>query len=154
MTRVAIASKPHKEELERILPELIEWLRDHGFDPVLDEEGGNYTSTAPSFPRAELPAQQPELVIVLGGDGTLLSVARVFAAVGTPILGVNLGFLGFLTEIRLADLYTTLESWCAGCHKVDERVMLHAELWRCGSCHSSYEALNEVVISKGDIARM
>lgn len=154
MTRVAIASKPHKEELERILPELIEWLRDHGFDPVLDQESGKYTSAAPSFPRAELPAQQPGLVIVLGGDGTLLSVARVFAAVGTPILGVNLGFLGFLTEIRLADLYTTLESWCAGCHKVDERVMLHAELWRCGSCHSSYEALNEVVISKGEIARM
>lgn len=154
MTRVAIVSKPHKEELARILPELITWLRDHGFDPVLDEEGGKYTSSAQSFPREELPAQHPALVIVLGGDGTLLSVARVFAAVGTPILGVNVGFLGFLTEIRLADLYTTLESWCEGCHKVDDRVMLHAELWRNGDCHSTYEALNEVVVSKGDIARM
>ena len=91
---------------------------------------------------------------MLGGDGTLLAAARVFAATGTPILGVNLGFLGFLTEVRLADLYTTLEGWCEGCHDVDERAMLHAELWREGAQHSSYEALNEVVVSKGDIARM
>jgi NAD+ kinase len=67
---------------------------------------------------------------------------------------VNLGYLGFLTEVRLADLYSTLESWCAGCHGLDERAMLHAELWREGTQRSSYEALNEVVISKGDIARM
>ncbi len=76
---------------------------------------------------------QPALVIVLGGDGTLLSVARIFATTGTPILGVNLGFLGFLTEIRLADLYPTLESWCDDCHKLDARAMLHAALWRDGS---------------------
>jgi NAD+ kinase len=154
MTRIAIACKPHKEELARILPELIDWLRGHGFDPVIDREGGTYTSDAPTVDRAELPKASPELVIVLGGDGTLLAVARVFAAVGTPILGVNLGFLGFLTEIRLADLYTTLEGWCEGCHSVDERAMLHAELWRGGFEHTCYEALNEVVVSKGDIARM
>jgi len=67
---------------------------------------------------------------------------------------VNLGYLGFLTEVKLADLYSTLESWCAGCHGLDERSMLHAELWREGSAQSSYEALNEAVIAKGDIARM
>jgi NAD+ kinase len=93
-------------------------------------------------------------VIVLGGDGTLLAAARIFASTGTPILSVNLGYLGFLTEVRLADLYSTLESWCAGCHDLDERAMLHAELWRGGTRHSSYEALNEIVVSKGDIARM
>jgi NAD+ kinase len=94
------------------------------------------------------------LVIVLGGDGTLLAVARAFAAAGTPILGVNLGHLGFLTEVRLSDLYSTLDGWCTGCHDLDERVMLHAELWRAGELMSSFEALNEVVVSKGDIARM
>jgi NAD+ kinase len=67
---------------------------------------------------------------------------------------VNLGYLGFLTEIKLGNLYPTLESWCAGCHDVDERAMLHASLWRDGKQHSCYEALNEVVVSKGDIARM
>ena len=93
-------------------------------------------------------------MIVLGGDGTLLSVARIFAGSGTPILSVNLGFLGFLTEVRLADLYSTLESWCSDCHNIDARVMLHAALWREGEIHSTYEALNDVVVTKGDIARM
>jgi NAD+ kinase len=154
MARVAIVSKPHKEELSRILPELVEWLRAHGMDPLLDREGALHTDVAPALDRAEMVACKPDLVIVLGGDGTLLAAARVFAASGTPILSVNLGYLGFLTEIRLGDLYPTLESWCAGCHELDERAMLHAALWRDGEQYSCYEALNEVVVSKGDIARM
>ncbi|HUB51773.1 MAG TPA: NAD(+)/NADH kinase [Terracidiphilus sp.] len=154
MTRVAIVSKPHKEELGRLLPELIGWLRSHNFDPILDHESGKYTDAAAWVQRAELPTQSPDLVIVLGGDGTLLSAARIFASYGTPILSVNVGFLGFLTEVRLADLYATLESWCNGCHSLDERAMLHAELWRNGEKHSSYTALNEIVVSKGEIARM
>jgi NAD+ kinase len=154
MVRVAIVCKPRKEELVRLLPELIAWLRQHGYEPLLDHEGGEYTTDAPVVDRAAMPEQAPELVIVLGGDGTLLSVARIFAATGTPILGVNLGSLGFLTEVRLADLYATLEGWCGGRHEVDARAMLHAELWREGALSCSFEALNEVVVSKGDIARM
>jgi NAD+ kinase len=154
MVRVAIVSKPNKDELNRLLPNLIGWLRAHGFEPLLDLEGGAYTGAAPAMDRAEMPAMKPELVIVLGGDGTLLAAARVFASTGTPILSVNLGYLGFLTEVRLADLYSTLEGWCKGCHDLDERAMLHAELWRGGEKHSCYEALNEIVVSKGDIARM
>jgi NAD+ kinase len=154
MVRVAIVCKPHKEELGRLLPELIGWLREHGLEPMLDREGGGYIADAPAMDRGEMPAWKPELVIVLGGDGTLLAAARVFASTGTPILSVNLGYLGFLTEVRLADIYSTLESWCKGCHDLDERAMLHAELWREGAEHSSYEALNEIVVSKGDIARM
>jgi len=136
------------------LPELIGWLRAHEFEPIVDREGAEFTNAASSMARSEMPAYNPELVIVLGGDGTLLAVARVFAAVGTPILGVNLGTLGFLTEVRLADLFVALEDWCKGCHAAEERAMLHASLWRDGVEHSSYAALNEVVISKGDIARM
>src|ERR1700678_3275705 len=154
MVRVAIVSKPLKEELSRLLPELIAWLRERGFEPVLDEESGKYTSAAPVVPRAEMPACAPGLVIVLGGDGTLLSVARIFAATGTPILSVNLGYLGFLTEVRLADMYQTLDGWCKDCYQVDGRAMLHAEVWRNGFVHASHEALNDVVVSKGDIARM
>jgi len=154
MARVAIVSKPHREELARLLPELIAWLRAHRHEPVLDKEGGSYTSDAPAVERDQLAAQSPQLVIVLGGDGTLLAAARIFAKAGTPILSVNLGFLGFLTEVRLADLYATLENWCAGCHTLDERAMLHAALWRGGAELTSYDALNEIVVSKGDIARM
>lgn len=154
MSRVAIVSKPNKEELAGILPELVDWLKHRGYEPVLDHESGVYCQAAPAVDRATLPAYDPALVIVLGGDGTLLSVARVFAATGTPILGVNLGFLGFLTEIRLADLYPTLEGWCEDCHTLDARAMLHAVLWRDGCEAASFEALNEVVVSKKDIARM
>jgi len=154
MTRIAIVSKPLKEELNRLLPELIAWLRQRGFEPMLDEESGKYTSNAPIVDRAQLPASAPALVIVLGGDGTLLSVARIFAASGTPILSVNLGYLGFLTEVRLADLYATLDGWCNDCYQIDERAMLHAELWRDGAQNCTHEALNDVVVSKGDIARM
>ena len=154
MIRIAIVSKPQKEELTRLLPELIAWLERRGYEPLLDEVGGKYTDAAPAVDRLELPGHSPALVIVLGGDGTLLSVARIFAATGTPILSVNLGFLGFLTEVRLADLYATLDGWCKDCYQIDGRSMLHADLWRDGRIHSSFEALNDVVVSKGDIARM
>jgi len=93
-------------------------------------------------------------VIVLGGDGTLLSAARVFARTETPILSVNLGSLGFLTEVPLADLYTTLEGWCQNCFIVDSRSMLHSELLRGGDLFAEHEALNDVVVAKGAIARM
>jgi len=154
MIRVAIVCKSRKEELNRLLPELIAWLREHGYDPLLDLEGGSYTSAAPAIDRAAMPEHSPRLVIVLGGDGTLLAVARIFAATGTPILSVNLGFLGFLTEVRLTDLYPTLECWHGGCHDVEPRAMLHAALWRDGAPRESFEALNEIVVSKGEIARM
>ena len=154
MNRVAIVSKPHKEELGRILPPLVDWLRDHGYEPCLDREGAGFCLSAEVIDRAQLPHCAPKLVIVLGGDGTLLAAARIFASTGTPILGVNLGFLGFLTEIRLGDLYATLESWCNNCHVLDARAMLHAGLLRAGKEEACYEALNEVVVSKGDIARM
>lgn len=154
MTRVAIVSKPRKPELTHLLPELIEWLQKNNYEPLLDHEGACYTQAAPAVDREDLPAHNPKLVIVLGGDGTLLSVARIFAATGTPILSVNLGSLGFLTEVRLSDLYTTLEGWCDNCHTLDARTMLHSEVLRDGVVVRTFEALNEVVVSKGDIARM
>src|SRR5579862_5633812 len=154
MARIAIVCKPQKEELGRILPELIDWLRQRGYDPLLDREAGHYTMAAQVVDRNEMPLYKPELIIVLGGDGTLLSVGRIFAEKGTPILSVNLGFLGFLTEVRLGDLYATLESWCRNCHSLDARAMLHSELWRQGRSHSEYEAVNDIVVTKGDIARM
>lgn len=154
MTRVAIVSKPRKPELTHLLPELIEWLQKNNYEPLLDHEGACYTQAAPAVDREDLPALNPKLVIVLGGDGTLLSVARIFAATGTPILSVNLGSLGFLTEVRLSDLYTTLEGWCDNCHTLDARTMLHSEVLRDGVVVRTFEALNEVVVSKGDIARM
>src|ERR1700744_1675934 len=112
MRRIAIISKPQKEELVTLLPELVLWLRTRGFEPILDPVSGNYAQEKNVVPRGEMPEQNPELVVVLGGDGTLLAAARVFAKTGIPIMSVNLGSLGFLTEVRLADLYPTLTAWC------------------------------------------
>jgi len=154
MRTVAIVSKPQKEELSALLPELVLWMKAHGLDPILDPVSGNYTHAARVVARHLLPAENPELVVVLGGDGTLLSAARVFAKTSIPILSVNLGSLGFLTEVRLSDLYSTLEGWCSNCFTVDARFMLHSELWREGELFTEHEALNDVVVAKGAIARM
>jgi NAD+ kinase len=154
MRPVAIISKPQKEELFQLLPDLVHWMRAHELDPILDPVSGTYTQEARIVPRHEMPAANPELVIVLGGDGTLLSAARVFAKTETPIVSVNLGSLGFLTEVRLADVYSTLEGWCNNCFTTDSRSMLHSELWRDGDLFSEHEALNDVVVAKGAIARM
>jgi NAD+ kinase len=154
MRCVAIISKPQKEELAGLLTELVRWLQEQGYEPVLDHVSGSYTQNARIVPRHELPGLKPELVVVLGGDGTLLAAARAFARTDTPILSVNLGALGFLTEVRLADLYKTLEGWRDGCCEIDSRAMLHAEVIRGGSLYKEFEALNDVVIAKGAIARM
>jgi NAD+ kinase len=154
MRPVAIVSKPQKDELSTLLPELLLWMKAHDLSPILDPVSGNYTQGAPIVARHLLPAENPELVIVLGGDGTLLSAARVFAKTEIPILSVNLGSLGFLTEVRLSELYSTLEGWCSECYTVDSRSMLHSELWREGELFVEHEALNDVVVAKGAIARM
>jgi len=154
MRPVAVISKPQKEELATLLPELVVWMKDRGLDPILDPVSGQYTQSARVVERHLLPAEKPDLVIVLGGDGTVLAAARVFAKTGTPILSVNLGSLGFLTEVRLADLYSTLEGWCQDCFTMDPRFMLHSELWREGALFAEHEALNDVVVAKGAIARM
>ena len=159
MQRIAIVSKPQKDELRALIPELAAWLRARSFEPVLDHESASYIASSDAaactvVDRENLPQSDPVLVIVLGGDGTLLSVGRIFAPYQTPILSVNLGSLGFLTEVRLADLYQTLDGWCRDCCSIDARTMLHGEVWRGDQCVQSFEAVNDMVLSKAAIARM
>lgn len=153
MPYIAVISKPQKPELATLLPELVAWLQQHDYTPALDETSAAYIGQA-GTPRSAMPALCPELVIVLGGDGTLLSAARSFAKTDTPILSANLGSLGFLTEVPLSELYRTLDAWREGSCSVDERSMMHAELLRDGAIYQCWDALNDVVISKGAIARM
>lgn len=153
MFKAAIISKPQKPEVATLLPELITWLANHDYVALLDTDSAAYLGQ-PGVDRTMLPEQKPELVIVLGGDGTLLSAARAFAHTRTPILAVNLGSLGFLTEIPLTDLYQTLENWCNGEADIDVRSMMHASLMRGGRAIRAWDALNDVVVAKGTIARM
>jgi NAD+ kinase len=154
MSRIAIISKPQKEELRVLLPELVLWLKSHGHEPLLDPVSANYVMDEKVYARPDLSSLSPDLVIVLGGDGTLLAAARVFARSGVPILSVNLGALGFLTEVRLADIYTHLEAWNKGGCCIESRAMVHSELWRDGKLNCEHDALNDVVVAKGAIARM
>lgn len=154
MFKAAIISKPQKPELASILVELIAWLESHGYQPLLDPHSAGYIDAPVSTQRSELPKQNPNLVIVLGGDGTLLAAARAFAHTPTPILGINLGSLGFLTEVPLSDLYTALEAWCDNCASIEVRDMMHIELRRSGKIVKHWDALNDIVVSKGAIARM
>src|SRR4051794_16355156 len=115
MKTVAIVSKPEKPELKQIVPELMTWLIEHDCRVVVDVETAAYATTkCEVIEREKVAESKPDFLIVLGGDGTLLSAARAIAPLQTPILGVNLGSLGFLTEIPLSDLYPTLRAVHAG----------------------------------------
>ena len=153
MFTAAIISKPQKPEVATILPELIDWLRVHDYEALLDIDSAAYLNQQ-GIDRADLPQHDPRLIIVLDGDGTLLHAARIFAPAGTPILSVNLGSLGFLTETPLSDLYITLENWINGVAEIDFRAMMHTCLLRDGQTIREWDALNDVVVAKGTIARM
>lgn len=151
---VGIFSKPNKPEVGQIVPGLIEWLCAHGYDLVVDPQTAPAAARAACLSREEFGARQLEFVIVLGGDGTFLHAARILAKSGTPIVGVNLGSLGFLTEIPTDELYPTLESIEKGSATLDVRSMVQCEVHRNGSPIASFDALNDIVVGKGTIARL
>ncbi len=155
MPLAAIISKPQRPELEKILTDLVAWLSDHGYTSILDPNSAAYLDREDeAVDRTEMPEQKPDVVITLGGDGTLLSAARAFAHADVPLLGVNLGSLGFLTEVPLHELYLTLEAWIEKRGVIDERMLMHAVLVRDSRIFRHWEALNDVVLAKGAIARI
>jgi NAD+ kinase len=154
MLQAAIISKPQKPEVAGILRDLIAWLEARNYHYLLDPDSAAYIDAPNPIERVDLPKHKPNLVIVLGGDGTLLAAARAFAGTTTPILSVNLGALGFLTEISLSELYSTLDAWCNNCAEIEVRSMMHAQHMRDGRTLSDWEALNDVVVAKGTISRM
>jgi NAD+ kinase len=153
MPTAAIISKPNKPELKQVISGVVQWLREHGYDAVLDPVSSGYFSGCRQATRDDLHAANPEFAIVLGGDGTLLAAARVLAHAEVPLLAVNLGSLGFLTEVSLAELYEHLKSIIERCCLIDERSMLHCRLIRNGTVQQEQEALNDVVI-KATAARL
>src|SRR5260370_19316511 len=149
MLQAAIISKPQKPEVAGIRRDFTAWLEARHYNYLLDPDSAAYIGAPNPIERVDLPKYKPNLVIVLGGDGTLLAAARAFACTTTPILSVNLGSLGFLTEIPLSDLYTTLEASCDHCADIEVRSMMHAEIIRDGKTVQEWDALNDVVVAKG-----
>jgi NAD+ kinase len=155
MIRAAgIVGKPIKDMIASVVPPLIAWLRDRNIEVFVDRETQACVDpSGPCLTREEL-AGKVDLLIVLGGDGTLLSAARALGGHKIPVLPVNLGGLGFLTAITLDRIYDELERALLGEQRVVPRRMLHGDLVRDGQIIQSYEALNDLVINKTQIARM
>lgn len=159
MKRIGIIAKQNKPEAVTIVRNLIEWLQPKKIEVYIEEGMGTLFTPHPSatnlcfVEKKEIPSYA-EMIIVLGGDGTLLSVARLVEDHDVPILGVNLGGLGFLTEITLGELYRVLERVVQGDFVTDERVVLNAAVIRRGERLAEFVVLNDAVINKGALARI
>jgi NAD+ kinase len=151
---VAIISKPGKAELAQVIHDLAAWLKEHGYGIIADQETSSYISGLKFVPRETLGQHPLRFVVILGGDGTLLAAARALGRSGVPVLGVNLGSLGFLTEVTLQNLYPALEAVQGGRASVEERSLLECQLERENRVVAEHIALNEVVIGKNNVARL
>jgi len=150
---VAIFAKIHDPRCLGIASDLINWLEERGCTPLVEAQLTGQLGYSKAFSEDDI-RDQAELVVVLGGDGTLISVARLFSNRDVPILGVNLGSLGFLTEITVEELYTRLEKCLEGNPRVSERMMLEVTLHREGQEIEKCNVLNDMVINKGALARI
>jgi len=154
MKTAAIISKPGKRELESIVPQVAAWLKARGYEVAADQETAAYLPQVAVVAREKMAEKSPEFALVLGGDGTMLAAARAVAQAGIPIMGVNVGALGFLTEIPLDELYPTLEALVENRCQVETRSMIHCHLMRGGERIAHYDAMNDAVVGKSAIARM
>lgn len=152
---IGIFARPRRSDLTAIVAPLLNWIAKRGCRALYDNETAEALAegSTPGLTRNQL-ASQSDLLLVLGGDGTLLAAAREAAPRGIPILPINLGSLGFLTSFTLEEMYPALEETLSGKAETSERVMLTASLIRKGQAIESRSVLNEVVVNKGALARM
>jgi NAD+ kinase len=150
----AIVSRPAREEVARTVPELLAWLHAHGYEVIVDPETAKYSNGQEQVLRSQMSSRPLDLVIVLGGDGTLLSAVRDTAVTDAPLLGVNLGSLGFLTDVPLSSLFPMLEQIAQGSAPIEQRTLMKCELMRGEEILGSYKAFNDVVVNKTALARL
>ena len=158
ITRVGLVAKRHLDPAAGVLAELAGWLQARGIRAVFETATAKLAGVPADWPtstREDLP-NACDLVVVLGGDGTLIGMAERIAAAGAavPILGVNFGSLGFLTEITLDELFPSLESVLAGTAAIDARAMLTARTMRGHEPFAEHTVLNDIVITKAALSRI
>ena len=153
MKQIGILIKPGFLHAKTLLQELVPWLKSRGVTPLLDPISAELIGESVSYPKSEMAAIA-DLLVVLGGDGTMLAAARLVQGRPTPILGVNMGGLGFLTEVTPDGIYKALECIFADAYTVEERLMLRARISRHGQQVGGATVLNDVVVSKGTLTRM
>lgn len=151
----AVISRSARPALERVIPELLAWLDVHEYRVIVDPETAKYCDRQQEeVTRAQLSSQPLDLVVVFGGDGTLLSAVRATATMDAPLLGVNLGSLGFLTDVPLSSLFSMLDTISQGKAPVEQRTLMRCELLRGDATPGSYLAFNDVVVNKTALARL
>ena len=153
--KIGIVAKPHSTNFAATLEEVLTWLRARGCEIIVEDSIVQTVKLKEVVTATrEKLAELVDVIVVFGGDGTMLSVARSIQGRATPILGVNMGSLGFLTEITLDELYPTLEQLLEGKHTIDRRSMLKIEVLSTNGSVRTYHALNDAVINKGAVARI
>lgn len=151
--RVALVTKSGGGEGARIARDVGAWLAGRGVAVVYDADTAAALAADPGFPRAAVPPDV-DLVIAIGGDGTLLGAARSAVPLGLPVLGVNFGSLGFLTELQPDEVYDGLAAVIAGRYSIEERQTLRVRYSREGELQQEYAVLNDAVLTKSALARM
>lgn len=152
MKRLGIICKTGRTELAGILKTLLPSLGKKGYEVFIDEETAVLLGVE-GHPREHIPSLV-DVVIVFGGDGTMLGVTRLIGDKGVPILGVNLGGLGFITEVERDDLFDCIDKMLSGNCSIEERIMLTARVHRNRTVAAEFTVLNDVVINKGALARI
>jgi len=150
--RIGIICKTGRTELAGILKTLLPSLGKKGYEVFIDEETAVLLGVE-GHPREHIPSLV-DVVIVFGGDGTMLGVTRLIGDKGVPILGVNLGGLGFITEVERDDLFDCIDKMLSGNCSIEERIMLTARVHRNRTVAAEFTVLNDVVINKGALARI
>ena len=148
ISSVGIVVKPGHDEAMATAEELSGWLQQRGASTVAEPV------TAGEIPPASSAFWSADLIVVLGGDGTMISTARLVGDSGVLVLGVNYGSLGYLTDFRIEEMFMALEAILEGQYEIDPRVMLDAEQWRGDELIAQGRVLNDVVINKAALARI
>ena len=157
--RIGLVLKPHQPEALETICELTQWLTARGIElvggPELEQDRiQQATGCSVREVQSEKLAEAVDLVLVLGGDGTMIATARMIGHSDVPVLGVNFGGLGYLAEFRIEELHSALEAILAENYRLDKRVMLSVELLRGQESITKNRVLNDVVINKSALARI
>lgn len=150
---IGIVSKPERGDIPALLHHILEWAAEHDIRVKIDEPTADYLHRTDGMDRERLP-EECDLIIVLGGDGTLLSAARAVGPRQTPLLAVNLGGLGFMMTIGPHELPAALEGVARSAFKLDSRMVLEADLERDGEVVDRFFALNDIVVANSAVARL
>jgi NAD+ kinase len=151
---IGIISRPRRSDLAVVVPPLLNWLEARGIQTFIDEETAGALPGGRKGHARQHVANSSQLLLVLGGDGTLLAAARLAAPRGIPVLPINMGSLGFLTNFTLQELHPAIDDTLEGRFSLSERVLISVDLVRSGKAIDTQRVLNEVVINKGALARM